>query len=108
MKTPIAISALSNIPLLGQFAEIRRALNGIRSLVMFLEARGVKRDEVTALLELADQEGRDLTDSEVAAAIGAAQTAIDRLREASGEELDEPPAPEENQPENIDPPENNS
>ena len=59
-----------------------QVLNTIRSGVAYLEARGLGRDKINALLAKADEEGRDITDAEVAAAIGGAEDSVERLRAA--------------------------
>lgn len=96
-KSPIAAPVLSNIPVLGVINEVTRALNGIRALVAYLEARGIPRERLTQALELAEREGRDLTETEVASLVGEAQEAIDRLREASSGAQDDTPAPPANE-----------
>lgn len=78
-------SPLLSVPILSKISDVARVLNGIRAAVAYLERRGVERDKINTLLMRADDEGRDVTETEVAELIGGAQEAIDRLRAASGE-----------------------
>lgn len=70
-------------PILKKIGTVRQILNGVRAAFAYLEARGLEREKIISLLDLAESENRDLTDAEVAGAIGKAQEAVDRLREAA-------------------------
>lgn len=71
----------------------KRVITGIREGIAWFRERGVLRDELLALLDQAEAEGRDLTDLEYAALAGGAQDAIDELLQAGMQARAGVPAP---------------
>lgn len=89
----MAPNPLAGIAILTETNLVKDVLNGMLSGFAFLNARGIERDKVLAMLDAAETGGRDLTNAEVAAALGASQDAIDRLVAASGGDPTDASAP---------------
>lgn len=67
-------------PILEKAGAIASVLNGIRAGIRYLERRGLQRERIVQLLEIAERDDRDLTQSEVAEVLAEAQNAIDALK----------------------------